>query len=133
MNLLLIEDDDVTIFLNKKIILDMLPSCNITVAKSGNEGLKAITDILNKNQIFNLILVDGCMPDMDGWEFMDEMMQPKFEQQSSASFFLLTSSLIDDDFIKTKNKPIIKKFYAKPLDSTKFTEMLNFVSTKANN
>lgn len=131
MNILLIEDDDVTIFLNRKIILDVLPTCNLTVAKSGNEGLAAITNMLTNNQTYQLILVDGCMPDMDGWEFMDEMMTPKFEKQNTAAFFLLTSSLIDDDFIKAKNKPIIKKFYPKPLDKIKFTEMLNTISSKA--
>ena len=95
------------------------------MAGNGSEALTVIENIIsNALPIFDLILVDISMPDMDGWEFIDAVSENKYILQHKGFFFMLTSSVFDDDIIKAQSKPIIKKFFSKPLDIEKVKEMV---------
>jgi CheY-like chemotaxis protein len=125
MNILLIDDDEVTNYINKRIFCSVYPDSNITVAGNGSEALTVIeNNISNALPIFDLILVDISMPDMDGWEFIDAVSENKYILQHKGFFFMLTSSVFDDDIIKAQSKPFIKKFFSKPLDIEKIKEMV---------
>lgn len=125
MNILLIDDDEVTNYINKRIFSVVYPDSNIVIAGNGAEALTVIEDNISKAApIFDLILVDISMPDMDGWEFIDAVSDNKYIQQHKGHFFMLTSSVFDDDIIKAQSKPIIKKFFSKPLDIQKIKEMV---------
>jgi CheY-like chemotaxis protein len=125
MNILLIDDDEVTNYINKRIFSSVYPNSKITVAGNGSEALTVIeNNISNALPIFDLILVDISMPDMDGWEFIDAVSDNKYTLQHKGFFFMLTSSVFDDDIIKAQSKPIIKKFFSKPLDIEKVKEMV---------
>ena len=129
MNILLIDDDEVTNYINKRIFSVAYPDSNISVACNGAEALSLIeNNINNVGPVFNLVLVDISMPDMDGWEFIDAVSGAKYKHQHQGSFFMLTSSVFDDDIIKAQSKPIIKKFFSKPLDTQKIKEMVELCS-----
>ena len=129
MNILLIDDDEVTNYINKRIFNVAYPESNISVACNGAEALNIIeNNINNSGPVFNLVLVDISMPDMDGWEFIDAVSDAKYKHQHQGSFFMLTSSVFDDDIIKAQSKPIIKKFFSKPLDTQKIKEMVELCS-----
>jgi PAS domain S-box-containing protein len=61
LNILVVEDESV----NQKIFKSLLEKskCNITVAESGKEALKIL-----ERRLFDVILMDIYMPDMDGCE-----------------------------------------------------------------
>ncbi len=125
MNILLIDDDEVTNYINKRIFSVAYPNSNIAIACNGADALSMIESNLNNSgPIFNLVLVDISMPDMDGWEFIDAVSDAKYALQHQGSFFMLTSSVFDDDIVKAQSKPIIKKFFSKPLDTQKIKEMV---------
>lgn len=129
MNILLIDDDEVTNYINKRIFNVAYPESNISVACNGAEALNIIeNNINNSGPVFNLVLVDISMPDMDGWEFIDAVSNGKYALQHQGNFFMLTSSVFDDDIIKAQSKPIIKKFFSKPLDTQKIKEMVELCS-----
>ncbi len=124
MNILLIDDDEVTNYINKRIFKLVYPDANIVVAYHGIEALSILSENMKNNgPIFDYILVDISMPEMDGWEFIDEVATDKYKSQHESKFVMLTSSVFDDDILKAKSKPLIKKFYSKPIDKEKIMEM----------
>jgi len=89
MNILLIDDDEVTNYINKRIFSVVYPDSNIVIAGNGAEALTVIEDNISKAMpIFDLILVDISMPDMDGWEFIDAVSDNKYIQQHKGHFFI---------------------------------------------
>ncbi len=60
---------------NPKFLADALPmyGYNVTVAKDGLEALK----ILDKDQSFDIILLDVMMPNMDGWDTLKAIRSNK--------------------------------------------------------
>jgi CheY-like chemotaxis protein len=126
MKILVIEDDEVTNFLNKRVILGEIPDAEVVIARSGSEALETIDEVLrNEQPKFDLILVDGSMPIMDGWAFMDVVATVNYKAMHNIPYYLLTSSLIDEDFMNAKKRPLITKFYSKPLNAAKLREMVN--------
>ena len=65
-NILLIENDP----MDRKIITKTMqnPSVELSLAKTGKEGLNLI-----KNNIFHTIILDLSLPDMTGFEFLDAL------------------------------------------------------------
>lgn len=59
-NILLVDD-------NSKYLKDALPFYGHEV-KVANDGIQALKILDNKNEVFDIILLDVMMPNMDGWE-----------------------------------------------------------------
>lgn len=129
MKFLLIDDDNVTNFINKRILKASYPDAEILIASNGLEAL----DLINQQRSevpFNAIFVDISMPEMDGWGFIDEVTNEQYSFLHNSCFFMLTSSVFDDDLMKAKSKPLIKRFYSKPLDPAKVDEIVSLCNAK---
>mgnify|MGYP000430424939 FL=1 len=70
-NHILIIDDDLMLLKTAEEILS--DQYNVSVAKSGIQAL----NLLNKNIIPDLILLDIDMPQMDGYETLEEIKKSK--------------------------------------------------------
>ena len=135
MRFLLIDDDDVTNYINTRIIKNVCADAQITLALNGFEAIKALElNVIDENKpSFDIVLVDISMPEMDGWAFIDEVSSAKYQQQQKAFYVMLTSSVFDDDVAKAKTKPLIKQFYSKPLDPMRVREIIDAaMGTSAN-
>lgn len=131
MKFLLIDDDDVTNYINKRIIKNVCPDADITVALNGLEALSAIEEAATPDKpSFDVVLVDISMPEMDGWAFMDAIGDQKYKAQHHSFFVMLTSSVFDDDVAKAQTKPLIKLFYSKPLDPMRVGEIIEAANAK---
>ncbi|MFN7313080.1 MAG: response regulator [Bacteroidota bacterium] len=120
----LIDDDEVTNFINKRIIKLNLPDVEIHVAANATEAIQRIKQRNADNlPAFDAIMIDISMPDMDGWEFMDLMETDEFYFTNQTSFFMLTSSVFEDDLNRSKTKKLIRSFFSKPLDANKVQEI----------
>jgi two-component system sensor histidine kinase/response regulator len=90
---ILIVDDNLT---NRQILEEVLTNwhmCPVT-AESGREALRCLEDSLRKNRPFALVLLDGHMPEMDGFEVAEKITQnPKY---ANVRIVLLTSGLPAD-------------------------------------
>jgi len=89
-NILAIDDNETNLFLIKKILYHYLSDCNILTALSGKEGIK-----IAKEKLPDTILLDICMPEMDGFEVCKILLfssfgSPKliFYIKSIKNFFL---------------------------------------------
>lgn len=131
MRFLLIDDDDVTNYINTRIIKNVMTDADITVALNGVDALQAMEAHTRAGQAsFDIVFVDISMPEMDGWSLIDTLSSDKYANQQSAHYVMLTSSVFDDDVAKAKTKPLIKQFYSKPLDPARVKETIEFFQSQ---
>jgi CheY-like chemotaxis protein len=127
--ILLIDDDEVTNYINKRVIQTALPGVEICVALNGSEALTIINDHLKEGKdLFDVMMVDISMPVMDGWEFIKVLSGNDYEAYHHRNIVMLTSSVFDDDIMKAKEFKVIKAFHSKPLDNDKVKDILNFAT-----
>jgi CheY-like chemotaxis protein len=115
---LLIDDDEPTNFINKKIIEGSDLVVAIHIAHSGQEALNFLgdqSDQANKFPVPDLIFLDINMPAMDGWEFLAHYKKLKGGQKERIVIVMLTTSLNPDDEVKAREIKEVYAFKNKPL------------------
>jgi CheY-like chemotaxis protein len=90
MKFLLIDDDDVTNYINTRIIKNVCAEAQITLALNGFDAIKVLElNAMDGKPSFDVVFVDISMPEMDGWAFIDEVSLPKYEQQQKSFYVCL--------------------------------------------
>lgn len=135
-SILLVEDDNITNFINKRLISKLEVAEDIRVATNGAEAISFIRKRLSCNDSCpELIFLDINMPVMDGFEFLQEFKRLQFEQKENVVIVVLTTSTNQNDIEKLKNSGNTD-FINKPLTKEKIQTIVekNFshISIKAN-
>ncbi|MBX9853200.1 MAG: response regulator [Cytophagaceae bacterium] len=120
---LLIDDDEVTNFLNSKVIEKAGIAKNISVATNGRKALDIIGEICaSENACPELIFLDLNMPVMNGFEFLDKYERMEFSNKHKIKIIVLTSSSNPEDMRKIKERNL--SYFIKPLSEEKIMEIL---------
>ncbi|WP_018478465.1 response regulator [Pontibacter roseus] len=126
---LLIDDDDTTNYLNKRLLNDMQVAREIMVMNNGKEALdylsKACGDSRDASyKCPDLIFLDIKMPVMDGFEFLAEYQQLGLDSGDYVIILMLTSSASFYDLERLKSFKKVKKHYSKALTAHDVKEIL---------
>ena len=120
-SILLIDDDNTTNYLHKKIISKSEINIPIKVANNGKEGIDeliALNEILKVKEELVLIFLDVNMPVMDGWTFLDYFNEIESKLNYTTQLFMVSSSInLDDKNRALKNDNVID-YLPKPLNVT---------------
>jgi CheY-like chemotaxis protein len=123
---LLIDDDEVTNFLNEDIIREMDFAEEVIVARNGKEALSHIEQAWNPatevKTADRLILLDINMPVMDGFEFLHRFSAMPARQ--GCKIVILTTSDNYRDMQKAE-KYSIEGYINKPLSKEKIDTILS--------
>jgi len=121
-NVLCINDNEVTLWVQKQILKKTLFSEEVTTLLNGMEGLEFCKKYLNadfdsKNNYPRLILLDLHMPILDGWGFLNHFSKeiwPVFKETK----IVITSFSIDEDHSeKLKQYPFVVDLLTNPLNT----------------
>ena len=125
--ILLIDDDETTNFLNRRLRSRMDIADDIRVVTNGEEALdyleKAFAEVENYPRP-DLIFVDIKMSVMDGFEFLEEYQKFDEADKDKTIMLMLTSSASFYDLEKLKNFPEVLKHYSKPLAEADVREIM---------
>lgn len=113
-SIMLIDDDQIFNFLNKRIVDKLQLFNEVEVFNDAKEAFEALKI---RKFLPEFILLDIRMPLMDGFEFLDEFdaLPEDFTKQSK--IIIVTSSLLHDDHEKCKEYRNVVGFLPKPLDA----------------
>ena len=124
--ILLIDDDEPTNFMSKIIIQkadeNSIPSVMLN-PKSALNILK--NESINIEEIPDLIFLDINMPSMNGWDFLDEYKDLEIHKRKNILLYMLTTSMNDDDDVKSKEYSCVNGFMVKPLTVKSYSQIVN--------
>ena len=125
--ILLIDDDDIVNFINKKVIKTADIAEHVEVKLNGKEAIRFLTrnsyeEVLDLQP--SLILLDINMPVMDGWEFMQAFGALNMANDLKPVVVVLSTTTNPDDKIKAANFPHIAEFKIKPLTISDLEEIM---------
>lgn len=127
--ILLIDDDEATNFINKKVIERVAITSHIETVLNGREAIDYLTKAGKYKNLDcpkpQLILLDVNMPIMDGWEFIEMYKKLDENYKANIKIIMLTTSLNPDDKKRAEKIAEISEFRYKPLTVDIFNEIIN--------
>ena len=126
-NIYLIDDDAIVNLFNIKLIENTKLFEAIEFSLNPSKSLIDLSFRIDKNDKFpGLIMIDLSMPEMNGFEFIDELDE-LFEAKNLINFpifIILTSSTYKRDVEQFLKTPSVKRFLTKPLKIEEFNKIL---------
>lgn len=114
LKVLLIDDDkymtDMVAYLFKSVGVN-----NITKKNSALVALKYLKVCNKKNLFPHIIIVDLCMPEMDGFQFIQQYETLYRNNSPKLSVYILTNSISGKNKEKAFKFSSVKKFLKKPI------------------
>ena len=127
INLLVIDDDDINIFIIKKIVEKTGFPVNMVAKTNGQLAIDYLNEIVDNAEEFpHLILIDINMPVLNGWEFIEAY--EKMNITKAVDMYMLSSSVYENDIEKAKTYKVVKGFISKPLSIDRLIELFRAVS-----
>ena len=124
---IIIDDDDIVTFLQKKIVSKSGLDTNPLVFKDAHKALEFLEHEASQEEEY-LIMLDINMPGMSGWEFLDHIK--KLPSDERLHVVMATSSIDRKDKREAANDPHVVDFIEKPL-SARHCEKLKGISKLA--
>lgn len=125
----IIDDDDIHQFFTKKSITQISPEDHITTFSDGETALNEFKKLLHSpEQLPDIIFLDINMPEMDGWDLMNHLLELLPQQSKVIKIYIVSSSIAASDRAKAKSIPEITGFLTKPI----LPESLSEVLTRSN-
>ncbi|HEY0742545.1 MAG TPA: response regulator [Chryseosolibacter sp.] len=114
-NVLLVDDDVVFTFLNKRIISALDFVNEIDVAQNGLQAIELLGKLVKgSNRLHDIILLDLNMPIMDGFGFLEAFKRADLPNKEQVKIIILTSSIHPEDIQRAKNYGVTS-YLTKPL------------------
>ena len=115
-SILLVDDSRADTFLHERVIKKTELSEKVLVCSGAREALDMVSkEVDGEIQSPDLILLDINMPNMSGWDFLDEYRKLNEEVKRNSVICMLTTSDAEEDIKKAKSYDLVKGYYNKPL------------------
>ena len=125
MKVLLIDDSEIDNYINKAIISKSSLIKDVVVKTSGIKALDYLKELEgNPGEFPDIIFLDIRMPEMDGFEFIENYKNLPQGHKEKCRIFMLSSSISPKDLERSESHMEIEKHLAKPLAHHSLEELL---------
>jgi len=113
---LLIDDDIDDNFFHERAIRKYNGEIKVVNKKSGTEALDYLNSVIANNEEHpDLIFLDINMPQMNGWQFLDEYNSLRSNLSCKAIIVMLSTSTNPEDIQQSKEWHFVADYITKPL------------------
>ncbi|MGM0580014.1 MAG: response regulator [Bacteroidota bacterium] len=117
---LIVDDDDMTVFLHQVYVKENEFHLDPRNFYNGKDAVDYFETYFNANKHY-CVLLDINMPILNGWEFMDHIIQKGMS--NNVSVIILTSSINSADREKAKGYDIVIDYIEKPLSAEYLSQL----------
>jgi len=123
--ILIIDDNAIDQIVTKQLLKKKLNLTSIEVVSSGKDALVWLTNYKREKNDFLILLLDIKMPEMDGFEFLEEFESLQNKRNfTNFMIVMLSSSLDPNDKKRAKNNTHVKTLLSKQLQVEDFAVLL---------
>ncbi|WP_247236553.1 response regulator [Telluribacter sp. SYSU D00476] len=129
-NLVLIDDDPITLRIIELTIKRNQFADNVIKLKNGEEGIHFFEKLstIETNIVPELVFLDLNMPVMNGWDFLDEYAARYQVLFPNTQICILSSSVDPQDQLRAQKYSSVIRFISKPIFISELTELKHHVS-----
>ncbi len=120
----LVDDDEIINHVHSMVIQRIDPSIEISLFRSGSQFVDAVASS-DSFSFPNIIFLDIRMPEKNGFDVLDFLMENYQPRLSETAIYVLSSTLDERDLNKAVSYPIVTKFMSKPLTFDVVSEVLS--------
>lgn len=123
--LMLVEDDEIFVFITLKIIKKAEFNGELKVFGNGKAAIEYLEEISGDESLLpEIIFLDLSMPVLDGWGFLDEFLKLMPKLTKKITIYIVTSSVSPHDVQRAKSINIVSDFIVKPISKERFIEII---------
>ena len=116
---MLVDDDEVANLINARLLIRSGYTDRVVQVTKAAEGLEQLRNTQRVEDLPKIIFLDVNMPEMNGWAFLDEFRKLPERFKREIRVFMLSSSQLDRDVVKSKGYKEVEEYLFKPLTEEK--------------
>jgi len=121
----LVDDDSIYRFTAERTIAATQVQGRIISFPDGKAALAFLANEADNNQLPDIIFLDINMPEIDGWQFLDQFKQLKSQLDKSIVIYMVSSSIDELDIKRSQTYEEVSGYLVKPVHKERFEEILS--------
>jgi len=119
----MIVDDDPIYTFGATRTMEIANFCDrYVIYKNGQDALEYLIEAIQKDEdLPDAIFLDLNMPQMDGWEFLNELN--KYKHKQSINIYIVSSSINPEDLDRARRYDFVNSYIQKPITLEKLDEL----------
>ncbi|TVZ17313.1 response regulator [Maribacter sp. MAR_2009_72] len=127
-NILLVDDDELYLFLMEKTIHQISNTLKVSSVTDGERAIEYIAQCTNEmTPLPEVIFLDINMPFLDGWGFLAEFKKLNPLISNKVNIYIVSSSMRESDKKRAANLEELTGYVIKPVDKSQLIEIFKTI------